>query len=60
MGLSISHSFRAVPALLAFLNDLFSEVPRTSDRRDAFRFEAQDRFPVDPSRTERRAIAAGR
>ena len=52
VGLSISHSFRAVPALLAFLNDLFSEVPRTSDRRDAFRFEAQDRFPVDPSRTE--------
>ena len=52
VGRSISHSFRAVPALLAFLNDLFSEVPRASGRRDAFRFEAQDRFPVDLSTTE--------
>ena len=52
VGRSISHSFRAVPALLAFLNDLFSEVPRASGRRDGFRFEAQDRFPVDPSITE--------
>jgi ATP-dependent helicase/nuclease subunit A len=49
VGRSISHSFRAVPALLAFLNDLFSEVPRAPGRRDGFRFEAQDRFPVDPS-----------
>jgi len=43
----ISHSFRAVPALLAFVNDLFAAVDKAPARRDAFRFEAHDRFPVD-------------
>ena len=42
---SISHSFRAVPALLAFLNDLFAAVDKVSGRRDTFRFDAQDHFP---------------
>ena len=46
---SIAHSFRAVPQILGFLNDLFADVPRAPGRRDAFRFEAQDRFPVDES-----------
>ena len=44
---SITNSFRAVPALLAFLNDLFAAVPKVSGRRDAFRFDERDRFPVD-------------
>ena len=45
---SISNSFRGVPALLAFLNDLFAAVPKVAGRRDAFRFDERDRFPVDP------------
>ncbi len=44
---SITHSFRAVPGLLAFVNDLFEEVGKSSDRPDAFRYGADDRFPVD-------------
>ena len=46
----ISHSFRAVPELLVFVNDLFAEVDKAPDRRDAFRFDAHDRFPVDRTR----------
>src|SRR5262249_39842219 len=45
---SISRSFRSVPALLAFVNDLCSETDKTS-RPDAFRYDEQDRFPVDSS-----------
>ena len=44
---SISNSFRTVPTLLAFLNDLFAAVPKVSGRRDAFRFDERDRFPVE-------------
>ncbi|MXZ72467.1 MAG: AAA family ATPase [Acidobacteria bacterium] len=44
---SISNSFRTVPPLLAFLNDLFAAVPKVPGRRDAFRFDERDRFPVD-------------
>ena len=45
---SITNSFRAVPDLLAFLNDLFAAVPKSPNRPDAFRFDERDRFPVDP------------
>ena len=45
---SISNSFRGAPALLAFLNDLFAAVDKAPGRRDAFRFDARDHFPVDP------------
>ena len=45
---SISHSFRAVPALLAFVNDLFGAVEKTDRPRDGFRYDAEDRFPVEP------------
>ena len=51
---SISNSFRTVPVLLAFLNDLFAAVPKVSGRRDAFRFDARDRFPLESA-----AVAAG-
>ena len=42
----ISHSFRAVPDLLAFVNDLFTAIEKAPARRDAFRFDEHDRFPV--------------
>jgi ATP-dependent helicase/nuclease subunit A len=46
---AISVSFRAVPELLTFVNDLFAEVASSSDaeRRDAFRYAKTDQFPVD-------------
>lgn len=44
---AISKSFRAVPPLLAFANDLFTEIEKDENRRDAFRFGGHDRFPVD-------------
>ena len=43
---AISTSFRAVPQLLAFTNDLFTDVEKDPSRRDAFRFDEQDRFPI--------------
>jgi ATP-dependent helicase/nuclease subunit A len=46
---AISVSFRAVPELLAFVNELFAEIVKTTDaaRRDAFRYADDDRFPID-------------
>jgi ATP-dependent helicase/nuclease subunit A len=43
---SISRSFRSDPALLAFVNDLCGDMDKMS-RPDAFRYDEQDRFPVD-------------
>jgi ATP-dependent helicase/nuclease subunit A len=48
---SISRSFRSVPGLLAFVNDLCGEIDKT-ERPDAFRYDEQDRFPVDAARDE--------
>jgi ATP-dependent exoDNAse (exonuclease V) beta subunit len=44
---AISRSFRAVPQILAFANDLFQDIQKDDSRLDAFRFDAQDRFPVE-------------
>ena len=44
---SIAHSFRAVPGLLGFVNDLFESVGASSDRPDGFRYESRDRFPIE-------------
>src|SRR5262245_15702136 len=44
---TISRSFRAVPALLAFVNDVARDVPKVDHRRDAFRYAEEDQFPVD-------------
>ena len=46
---AISVSFRAAPGLLAFVNDLFADIAKTTDalRRDAFRYADDDRFPLD-------------
>jgi len=49
---TISRSFRAVPALLAFVNDVARDVPKVDDRRDAFRYAEEDQFPVDRSHGE--------
>ena len=46
---TISRSFRAVPALLAFVNDVAHDVPKVNHRRDAFRYAEEDQFPLDPS-----------
>ena len=44
---SIAHSFRAVPGLLGFVNDLFESVGASSERPDGFRYESRDRFPIE-------------
>jgi ATP-dependent helicase/nuclease subunit A len=43
---SISQSFRAVPLLQAFVNDVFTEITQPAVRSDDFTFEEIDRFPV--------------
>ena len=46
---AISVSFRSAPAILAFINDVFSEIARDGSgdaRKDGFRFGEQDRFPI--------------
>jgi ATP-dependent helicase/nuclease subunit A len=45
---AISRSFRARPALLAFVNDVCSEIAGSGPARpDAFRYEASDHFPLE-------------
>jgi ATP-dependent helicase/nuclease subunit A len=43
---SIARSFRAVPELLSFVNDLFSEVGQHASRVDDFQYDERDRFPL--------------
>jgi ATP-dependent helicase/nuclease subunit A len=48
---AITVSFRSAPGILAFVNDVFAavvsaEAPATG-RRDAFRYDTRDRFPVE-------------
>jgi ATP-dependent exoDNAse (exonuclease V) beta subunit len=43
---SISRSFRSVPAILAFVNDICHDVEKACGRTDAFRYGEEDRFPV--------------
>ena len=50
---SISRSFRAVPPILAFINDVCHDIDKAADRPDAFEYGQSDRFPIDqPSSTE--------
>jgi ATP-dependent helicase/nuclease subunit A len=50
---SISRSFRAVPPILAFINDLCHDIDKAAERPDAFEYLQSDRFPIDhPSSTE--------
>ena len=46
---SIGHSFRAVPGLLGFVNDLFAEIGGDARGGDPFRYEDEDRFPLEDS-----------
>ena len=53
---SITQSFRAVPELLAFVNDLFAEIGRDAKRSDDFKYDQDDRFPLideSPARADR-------
>ena len=43
---AIAVSYRAVPELLAFVNDVFGSVDKAPERADAFRYDETDRFPV--------------
>jgi len=43
---AISVSFRAVPELLEFVNAVCGAVDKLPDRRDAFRYDEADRFPI--------------
>ncbi|MGZ8710157.1 MAG: UvrD-helicase domain-containing protein, partial [Thermoanaerobaculia bacterium] len=45
---TIARSFRAVPGLLAFVNDLFADVGRDARRADDFKYDEEDRFPEGP------------
>ena len=45
---SISRSFRAVPPILAFINDVCHDIDKAADRPDAFEYAQRDRFPIDP------------
>jgi len=44
---SISHSFRAVPQLLAFVNDICQDMEKAAGD-SAFQYEEGDRFPIEP------------
>jgi ATP-dependent helicase/nuclease subunit A len=44
---SISRSFRSVPALLSFVNDVCADLEKVPTRRDAFLYADEDRFPLD-------------
>jgi len=44
---SITRSFRSVPPLLAFVNDVCADIEKVPERADAFGFGSDDAFPVD-------------
>ena len=44
---SISRSFRAVPTLQAFVNDVFAAMAAPAAHPDDFTFEESDRFPLE-------------
>src|SRR5262245_6734276 len=49
---AITVSFRAAPGILAFVNEVFDAIVAAedpSDRRDGFRYDERDRFPIDES-----------
>ena len=57
---SISRSFRAIPELLQFVNDVFAEVASDPPSRpDDFSYGDADRFPVDASAQSRRGPVLG-
>jgi ATP-dependent helicase/nuclease subunit A len=53
---AISRSFRSVPGLLTFVNDVCQEIEKSPGRTDAFRYDEQDRFPLDGAEVEATAV----
>ena len=49
---SIARSFRAVPELLQFVNDLFAEMSQATGAPGEFTYEERDRFPVTEAPAE--------
>ena len=43
---AISVSFRALPEILSFVNDVFGAIEKAPDRADGFRYGDTDRFPL--------------
>jgi ATP-dependent helicase/nuclease subunit A len=56
---AISRSFRALPELLDFVNELFSEMSQGSGRADDFTYVETDRFPTDGARDTARGPVLG-
>ena len=44
---TISRSFRSVPAVLSFVNDVCRDIDKAPGRHDAFDYGEEDRFPID-------------
>jgi ATP-dependent helicase/nuclease subunit A len=53
---SIRRSFRAVPELLSFVNEVFSEMGRGAQRDDDFKYDDADRFPIDDAPESRAPV----
>ena len=56
---SISRSFRSVSTLLAFVNDVCHDMQKADGRRDAFRYDEEDRFPLEGAALETVSDAIG-
>ncbi|HEX6975580.1 MAG TPA: UvrD-helicase domain-containing protein [Vicinamibacterales bacterium] len=56
---SISRSFRALPELLEFVNELSAEMSQPATRADDFTYTDSDRFPVDAVRDRVRGPVLG-
>ena len=56
---SITRSFRAVPELLAFINEVFEDIGRQPRSRGDFKYDEGDRFPVDVDTANRRGPSLG-
>jgi ATP-dependent exoDNAse (exonuclease V) beta subunit len=52
---AITVSFRAAPGILAFVNEVFNAIVAAEDmsaRRDGFRYDERDRFPIEDVRLQ--------
>ena len=56
---AISRSFRALPELLEFVNELFSDMSQRGGRADDFTYVETDRFPIDGVRDTARGPVLG-
>tara|TARA_B100001123_G_scaffold419061_1_gene523763 strand:+ start:3993 stop:7268 length:3276 start_codon:yes stop_codon:yes gene_type:complete len=56
---SISKSFRSVPALLSFFNNLCAAIKPTLIRADAFQFKENDQFPIPDKVSSEHSDALG-